>query len=73
MWHESNYLVNFTMVMSKSLRQSIDQFENFKLILKTNGWFHQHAYSKLLCAQIPKVQKDSQVISVFLRFWDLLV
>jgi hypothetical protein len=28
-------------------------------------------YQQLLCAQIPKAQKDSQVISVFLRFWDL--
>jgi len=30
--------------------------------------FHQHAYVQVLQAQIPKVQKDRQVISVFLRF-----
>jgi len=30
-------------------------------------------FEQLLCAQIPKVQKkDSQVISVYLHFWDLL-
>ncbi len=28
-------------------------------------------YTQLLHAQIPKAQKDSQVISVFLQFWDL--
>ncbi len=34
--------------------------------------FHQHAYAKLLWEQIPKAaHKDYQVISVFLRFWDL--
>ncbi len=27
----------------------------------------------LFCPQIPKAQIDSQVISVFLRFWDLSV
>jgi len=35
------------------------------------GLFHLHVYSQLLRAQIPKAKKDSQVISVFLRFWDL--
>jgi len=33
--------------------------------------FSPHIYTKLLQAQIPKAQKDSQVISVFLCFWDL--
>jgi len=28
-------------------------------------------YKQLLCTQIPKAQKDSHVISVFLRVWDL--
>jgi len=33
--------------------------------------FSPQIYTKLLQAQIPKAQKDSQVISVFLCFWDL--
>jgi hypothetical protein len=33
--------------------------------------FHQHVYAQLICNQIPKAQKDSQVINVSLRFWDL--
>ncbi len=35
------------------------------------GQFHQHVYAKFLHVQIPKAQKDSQVITVFLHFWDL--
>jgi len=35
------------------------------------GQFHKPFYKQLLLAQIPKAQKDSQVISVFLHFWDL--
>jgi len=35
------------------------------------GKFHQHVYAQLLLTQIPKAQKDSQVISVFFCFWDL--
>jgi hypothetical protein len=27
---------------------------------------------QLICADIPKAQKDCQVISVFVRFWDLI-
>jgi len=34
------------------------------------GEFHQHVYAQLLRKQIPKVQKDSQITSVFLRSWD---
>ncbi len=30
-------------------------------------------YEQLLCLQIPKAQEDSQVINVFLHFWDLHV
>ncbi len=37
------------------------------------GQFYQLAFAKLLCAQIPNVQKDSQFINVFLCFWDLWV
>jgi hypothetical protein len=33
--------------------------------------FYQHVYKKLLSAKIPKALKESQVISVFLHFWDL--
>jgi hypothetical protein len=33
--------------------------------------FHQHAYMQLLHVQIPKAQKDSQVINVFFCFLDL--
>jgi len=33
--------------------------------------FHQHVDVQLLRVQIPRAQKDSQVVSVFLRFWDL--
>jgi hypothetical protein len=35
--------------------------------------FHQYSYSQLLPIKIPKAQKDSQIISVFLCFWDLRV
>ncbi len=35
---------------------------------KTWGWLHQHVYWLLLLVQIPKAQKDSQVISVFCTF-----
>jgi len=31
----------------------------------TRGQFHQHIYAKLLRTQIPKAQKNSQVISFF--------
>jgi len=33
--------------------------------------YHQHGYEQLLCMQISKAQKDSQVISVFFPFCDL--
>jgi len=35
------------------------------------GRFHQHFYLKVLGVQIPKAEKDSREISVFLPFWDL--
>jgi len=35
-------------------------------------WFHQHFNVQVLHLQIPKAQKDIQVISVSLCFWDLL-
>ncbi len=36
------------------------------------GQFHLHVYKKsFLLVKIQKVQKDSQVIGVFLRFMDL--
>jgi hypothetical protein len=39
--------------------------------LLTRGQFHQHVYKQLFQEQIPKAQKDNQVIIVFLRFYDL--
>jgi len=33
--------------------------------------FHQLVYAQLICSKIPKAQKDSQVTSVLLNFWDL--
>jgi len=47
-----------------------DEEEN-KAFEVTWGQFQQHVYAQLLCLQISKVQRDSQVIRVFLRFWDL--
>jgi hypothetical protein len=38
---------------------------------KTWCKFHQHVYEQPLREQIPKAQKDGQVISVFLCFWNL--
>jgi len=35
------------------------------------GLFHQLSYAKLIRAQIPKVQKESQIFSVLLCIWDL--
>jgi len=38
----------------------------------SSGQSHQHVFEKLLRVQmIPKAQRGSIVISVFLRFWDL--
>jgi len=34
----------------------------------TRDRFHQHVYDQLLRLHIPKVQKDSQVVSVFCAF-----
>jgi len=31
--------------------------------------YHQHVYAMRLCAKIPKMQKASQVINVFLHFY----
>jgi hypothetical protein len=42
-----------------------------KLVKSTPGQFHQHVYVLLLHAQIPKMQRDSQIISDFYQFWDL--
>ncbi len=41
------------------------------IILTTLGQFYQHFYTQLLNVQIQKVQKDSQVISVFLCIRDM--
>jgi len=41
------------------------------VIIHTWSQFHQNVYVQLLHVQIPKAQKDSQVISVFLHFWNL--
>jgi len=38
----------------------------FGVQLRYKCQFHQH-----VCGKIPKAQKGSQVMSVFLRFWDL--
>jgi len=46
---------------------------SLKSKLVGRGWFHQHVYTQLLHEKIPKVQKDSWVISVVLRFWDLWI
>jgi len=35
--------------------------------------FHQHFYEQFLLKQIPKAQKDTDDLTVFLRFWDLCV
>jgi len=53
----------------------LDVFQNVKpqiqAFLALGGIrFHQHVYVQLLLAKIPKAQKDSQVINVFLSFWD---
>jgi len=40
--------------------------------LATRDQFHKHVFVKLFHKKIPIVQEDSEVISVFLRFWDLL-
>jgi hypothetical protein len=32
--------------------------------------FHRHIIVQLLSAQIPKVQEDSQIVRIFLRFWN---
>jgi hypothetical protein len=54
-----------------------DKYKKTKFIKKrqrkrdNRGHFYQHVYTQLLCMQIPKAQIDSQVISVFLHFWDL--
>jgi len=39
--------------------------------IDTRGQFQQHVYSQLLPKQIPQVQKDTDDLNVFLRYWDL--
>ncbi len=59
---------------SKSNQQiSNYSFQNVLIIFvdMARVQFHQHVHLRLLCAQIPKAQENSQVISVSLRFWDL--
>jgi len=41
-----------------------------KLASHSVGQFHIHVFMQLLRLQIAKVQRDSQVVSVFLCFWD---
>jgi len=41
------------------------------LDLETRGRFHQHVYAKLLHMQILVAYEFSQVVSIFLLFWDL--
>jgi len=48
----------------KAAHKHVDEIDH-------RGEFQQHVYAKLLHSQIPKAQKDSQVINVFLCFWDL--
>jgi len=45
-----------------------------KMLMKlTPGYILPICLCKALRSHIPKVQKDSQVTSVYLRFWDLYV
>ncbi len=66
----SQYLAMLTI---KVITFSGFHFASFQLFTVTRGWFHQHVYEKLLHTQILIAKKDSQVISVFLCFWDLQV
>jgi len=56
----------FNVFLPKQWRKVVRELQT-----PTRGQFHQHVYAQLLCAKIPKVQKDSQVISVVLHFCDL--
>jgi hypothetical protein len=53
--------------------ESVDirQLEMKYSVFTCRGPFHQHVYEKAFSMQIPKAQKDSEVVSVFLRLWDL--
>ncbi len=44
---------------------------NMFAINATWGQFHQHFMQTILHAQIPKVQKDTDILNEFLNFWDL--
>ncbi len=48
----------------------VTNYKNIFDKIETWGWFYQHGYVQLLIAQIPKAEKDSQAISVFLNLWD---
>jgi len=50
----------------KNLYINIDEID-------TRGRFHQQVHAQLLHAKIPQDQKDSQVISDTLHFWELFV
>ncbi len=58
-----DYIKQLTMSFQKS----------YSFLIAIWGQFCQYVYDQFLLAQIPKVQKESQVISVFLHFWDLRV
>jgi hypothetical protein len=53
------------------IQSVIDSYPFLNYGLQTSGRFHQHVFEQLLRVQIPKAKKDSEVISVFLRFWNL--
>ena len=61
-WLENGSIVSAKFIPRKKINKQtfrILKFWNFTILSQ----FHQRTYVKLLCAQIPKAQKDSQVIS----------
>ncbi len=58
-------------VMRACMDENGMKFDEGEVDELTRYQFQLHLFKKLLCAQIPKAQKDSHIISVFLPFWDL--
>jgi len=62
---------NFFFICNKHSSSTAKIRKRKKQSIGSNGRFHQHVYIAALLAQIPKAPKDSQVIGVFLHFFDL--
>jgi len=59
--------------VEKSFAKHLSQKMAHKMLIKLapKADFSPMVYKQLLCAKIPKAQKDTDDLPVFFRFWDL--